>query len=121
MVDLENPKDDIRFIVPREPQLFSRPFSIVWESRPGLTIAESMLLVGTSDGNWDIMSANMGTRKRGAIDISDMNPQPQRVIARLRYAIYDPDHHDAHEKYGENKWYITLAPLEIHNKELGTV
>jgi hypothetical protein len=120
MIDRENPKDDIRFIVPLEPQTFSHPFSIAWESRPGLDIAESTLLVGTSDDNWDIMSANMGTRNRAAVDISDMNPQPERIIARLRYAVYDPDHHKANEKAGENKWYITLVPLEIHNKEFGT-
>ena len=120
MVDRENPKDDIRFILPLEPQMFSRPFSIAWESRSGLTIAESMLLVGTSDEDWDIMCAYTGTRNRCAIDISDMNPQPQRIIARLRYAIYDPDHREAKEKDGENKWYITLVPLEINNKEQGT-
>ncbi len=120
MDNREHPKDDIRFIVPLEPQMFSRPFSIAWESRSGLTIDESMLLIGTSDGNWDIMSANTGTRNRCAIDISDMDPLPQRIIARLRYATYDPDHHEKNEKDGENKWYVTLAPLEINNKELGT-
>lgn len=119
MVNHENPKDDIRFIEPLGPQMFSRPFSIAWESRSSLTIAESILLVGTSDDDWDVMCAYTGTRNRCAIDISDMNPQPQRIFVRLRYAIYDPDHHNATEKGGENKWYITLTPLEINNKEHG--
>lgn len=117
MADGENHKDDIKFIAPLEPQLFSRPFSIAWESGPGILIAESMLLVGTEDGNWNIMSAYMGTRRnRGAIDISDMNPQPQRIFVRLRYAIYDPERHHHDEEGGENRWYMTLVPFEIYPK-----
>jgi hypothetical protein len=113
MVELET---NIRFLEPLEPQVFSAPFSIAWMSKQNLHVTEWMLLVGTSDGDWDIMSANMGEGTRAAIDISDMSPLPQRIYARLRYAVYDPDHRKSDEKEGQDKWYMTLVPLEINKK-----
>jgi len=113
MVELET---NIRFLEPLEPQVFSAPFNIAWMSKQNLRVTEWMLLVGTSDGDWDIMSANMGERTRAAIDISDMSPLPQRLYARLRYDVYDPDHRKSDEKDGQDRWYITLVPLEINRK-----
>ena len=113
MIELES---NIRFLGPLEPQVFSAPISIAWMSKQSLPVTEWMLFVGTSDGDWDIMSANMGERTRAAIDFSDMSPLPQRIYARLRYAVFDPDHREAEEKDGQDRWYITLAPLEITKK-----
>lgn len=107
---------NVMFLEPLEPQVFSGSFSIAWMSKQNLHVTEWMLLVGTSDGDWDIMSANMGDRTRAAIDISDMSPLPQSIYARLRYAVYDPDHRNIDEPKGQDKWYITLVPLEINKK-----
>jgi len=111
-------KEDITFIMPQDPeqQDFSRPFSIAWKSRAPGTINEAVLLVGTSDGDWDIMSASVGTRDRAAIDVSDMNPPPQQLFIRLRYAVYDPYHRTKEEKHGQDKWYITPTPFVISQK-----
>jgi hypothetical protein len=100
---------NVTFTEPFEPQDFSRPFSIAWRSKQGIDVTEWILLVGTSDGDWDIMSADTGERTRAAIDISDMSPLPQRIYARLRYAVYDPDQ-------GQDVWYTTLHPFEINKK-----
>ena len=106
---MENLRTDVMFLEPKEPQVFSGPFSIAWGSKHHLHVTEWMLLVGTEDGNWDIMSANTGERTRAAIDISDIRPLPRHIYARLRYAVYE-------EAYGQDRWYITLVPFEISKK-----
>ena len=113
MIELET---NVRFLEPSEPQVFSAPFSIAWMSKQSPRVTEWMLLVGTSDGDWDVMSANIGERTRAVIDISDMSPLPERIYARLRYAVFDPDHRKADEKDGQDRWYMTLVPLEINKK-----
>jgi hypothetical protein len=107
---------NVNFVEPMEPQDFSKPFSIAWRAKASLNVTEWMLLVGAEDGDWDIMSADTGERTRAAIDISDMSPLPQRIYARLRFAVYDPNRRKGNETDGEDMWYITPDPFEIHKK-----
>ena len=113
---MEEAAPNVTFLEPLEPQAFSDPLSIVWTSKQNLHVTEWMLLVGTSDGDWDIMCANTGERTRAAIDISDMSPLPQRIYVRLRYAVYDPAFRKADETNGQDRWYTTLVPFEINKK-----
>jgi hypothetical protein len=107
----------IELTAPSQPPVFSGPFSIAWKNnKQSVNVREWMLLVGTSDGDWDIMSASMSDRTRAAIDISDMDPSPQRIYVRLRYAVYDPDHRKPDEDDGEDRWFITPVPFEINKK-----
>jgi len=99
---------NVWFLKPDVAQDFSGPFSITWKSKQNLDVTEWMLLVGTSDGDWDIISANMGDRTRTAIDISDITPLPERIYARLRYAVYD-------NQSEQDRWYIMLTPFEINS------
>lgn len=100
---------NVWILKPDVAQDFSGPFSITWQSKQNLHVTEWMLLVGTTDGDWDIMSANMGDRTRAAIDISDLDLLEPYIIVRLRYAVYD-------EQSEQDRWYIMLAPFKIHKK-----
>ncbi|HEU4686044.1 MAG TPA: hypothetical protein VFS39_16175 [Nitrospira sp.] len=59
---------------------FEQPIQIRWPEVDG---NEFILCVGTSDGNWDILSGNLGKRQQQLFDFSDVPGSVQIIFVQL--------------------------------------
>ena len=76
---------NIEITHPTGPQDFTQPFSIRWRG-VGAGVTRWWLCAGTSDGEWDVLSADMGTKLRAAIDVSDLSSDVKKLYVRLVYS-----------------------------------
>ncbi|BFU96555.1 MAG: hypothetical protein NTNFB02_32770 [Nitrospira sp.] len=57
---------------------FKQPIRIRWDGHDGV----NHLCVGTSDGNWDILSGVLGTREQQLFDLSDLPDAVETVYVQ---------------------------------------
>mgnify|MGYP001365201199 CR=1 FL=1 len=82
-----------QIISPKEPQDFSKPFTIRWDPMGTPNVTGWWLCIGTmgvEEGLWNIFSGDVGLNRKTTIDLSDW-PNLNGISAQLLCAVQDKE------------------------------